>query len=77
MPEKEKSFEENLKQLEDIVAKLEQGEIPLEEAIKLFQEGMRLSKDCSEKLSGVEKEIKRLVAENEKFKLEAFEKPDA
>ncbi len=73
MPEKQDTFEKNLKQLEEVVAKLEQGDLPLDEALKLFQEGMRLSKLCSEKLSTVEQEIKKLVAEGEKFKLETFE----
>ena len=77
MPDREDNFEENLKQLEDLVARLEQGDLPLDEAIKLYQEGMRISKLCSERLSTVEKEIKKLVAENEKFKLETFGNADA
>lgn len=72
MPEKENSFEQNLKQLEELVGKLEQGDLPLEEAIKLFQQGMKLSKLCSERLAAVETEIKKLVAENDKYKLETF-----
>ncbi len=75
MPEKQDTFEKNLKQLEDVVAKLEQGDLPLDEAMKLFQEGMRLSKLCSQRLSTVEQEIKKLVAEGDKLKLETFE-PD-
>lgn len=72
MPEAKKDFETNLKQLEEIVDKLERGELPLDEAIKLFQEGMGLSRLCTERLQGVEKEIAKLVAENEKFRLEPF-----
>ena len=75
MPEKQDTFEKNLKQLEDVVARLEQGDLPLDEAMKLFQEGMRLSKLCSQRLSTVEQEIKKLVAEGDKLKLETFE-PD-
>ena len=73
MPEKQDTFEKNLKQLEDVVARLEQGDLPLDEAMKLFQEGMRLSKLCSQRLSTVEQEIKKLVAEGDKLKLETFE----
>ena len=73
MTEKQDSFEKNLKQLEDVVAKLEQGDLPLDEAMKLFQDGMRLSKLCSERLTTVELEIKKLVADGDKFKLEALE----
>ncbi|MCX6830533.1 MAG: exodeoxyribonuclease VII small subunit [candidate division Zixibacteria bacterium] len=75
MPEKQDTFEKNLKQLEDVVARLEQGDLPLDEAMKLFQEGMRLSRLCSQRLSTVEQEIKKLVAEGDKLKLETFE-PD-
>jgi len=73
LPEKQDTFEKNLKQLEDVVARLEQGDLPLDEAMKLFQEGMRLSKLCSQRLSTVEQEIKKLVAEGDKLKLETFE----
>jgi exodeoxyribonuclease VII small subunit len=73
LPEKPDTFEKNLKQLEDVVARLEQGDLPLDEAMKLFQEGMRLSKLCSQRLSSVEQEIKKLVAEGDKLKLETFE----
>jgi exodeoxyribonuclease VII small subunit len=73
LPEKQDSFEKNLRQLEDVVARLEQGDLPLDEAMKLFQEGMRLSKLCSQRLSTVEQEIKKLVAEGDKLKLETFE----
>jgi exodeoxyribonuclease VII small subunit len=75
LPEKQDTFEKDLKQLEDVVARLEQGDLPLDEAMKLFQDGMRLSKLCSQRLSTVEQEIKKLVAEGDKLKLEAFE-PD-
>ena len=77
LPEKEKSFEENLKALDEIVAKLEQGDLPLDEAIQAFQEGMRLTKLCSARLTAVEAEIKKLVVENGKFKLETFKTEDA
>jgi exodeoxyribonuclease VII small subunit len=75
LPEKQDTFEKDLKQLEDVVAKLEQGDLPLDEAMKLFQDGMRLSKLCSQRLSTVEQEIKKLVAEGDKLRLETFE-PD-
>ena len=72
----EKSFEENLERLEEVVSKLEQGDLPLEEAIKLFQEGMKLSQSCSKKLSAAETEVKKLVAAGEKLQLEAFDTAD-
>lgn len=58
------TFEEALKQLEEIVDKLEAGEVPLEKAIDLFQEGMLLSQVCSQKLDKVEQKIETLLEEN-------------
>jgi exodeoxyribonuclease VII small subunit len=77
LAEKVATFEDNLRRLEDVVGKLEQGELPLDEAIKLYQEGMRLSKACAERLAAVETEIKKLVVENNNIKLESLENPDA
>lgn len=77
MAEKVATFEDNLRRLEDVVGKLEQGELPLDDAIKLYQEGMRLSRLCAERLATVEAEIKKLVVENNNIKLESLETPDA
>lgn len=52
-----KTFEQALKQLEQIVQDLESGDIPLEKAIKKFEEGIELSKFCAEKLDESEKII--------------------
>ncbi|WP_075034839.1 exodeoxyribonuclease VII small subunit [Halobacillus dabanensis] len=64
------SFEEAMKQLEDIVEKLETGEVPLEKAIQYYQEGMKLSKLCSEKLGNVENQMQQIM--NEHGELEPF-----
>ncbi|RKP57162.1 exodeoxyribonuclease VII small subunit [Cohnella endophytica] len=55
------SFEQAMEKLESIVAKLESGDVPLETAIELFQEGMSLSKLCGNKLEQVERRIEMLV----------------
>ncbi|MFC5403934.1 exodeoxyribonuclease VII small subunit [Cohnella soli] len=55
------SFEQAMEKLEHIVAKLESGDVPLEMAIELFQEGMSLSKLCGQKLEQVERRIEMLV----------------
>lgn len=55
------SFEEAMKQLEEIVLQLEQGDVPLEKAIELFQEGMQLSRFCGQKLEQVERKIEMIV----------------
>ena len=55
------SFEDALARLEAIVHQLESGALPLEESIKQFEEGMRLSKICGDKLSDAENKIEQLV----------------
>jgi len=69
MTEKEEqlSFEEAMKQLEELVEKLETGEVPLEKAIQYYQEGMKLSKICSEKLGNVENQMQQILNEHGEF----------
>ncbi|HDL18082.1 MAG TPA: exodeoxyribonuclease VII small subunit [Bacteroidetes bacterium] len=68
---KQKSFEEAIQRLEKIVAELESGEIPLEESIKLFEEGMGLAKFCMDKLNQAEKKLMKLTKKGEDgFQLE-------
>lgn len=55
------SFETAMERLEDIVGKLESGDVPLEAAIELFQEGMKLSQLCGSKLEQVERKIEMLI----------------
>ena len=57
----EKTFKENLKELEDIATNLESGDLGLDEAIKEFEKGIKLSKECSNKLDEAEKKINILV----------------
>jgi exodeoxyribonuclease VII small subunit len=62
-PKKEKSkhnFEQSLKRLEKIVEALEKGDIPLEDAISMYEEGIQLSKQCVEELSKAELRIQKL-----------------
>jgi exodeoxyribonuclease VII small subunit len=61
----EDKFEEAMKRLEDIVEDLEGGELPLEDSLKTFEEGMRLLTFCSNKLDEVEKRVTVLVKESE------------
>jgi len=60
-----KTFEQAIKQLEQIVQDLESGDMPLEKAIKTFEEGIQLSKFCSEKLDETEKRITILMQDSE------------
>ena len=61
MSKDETSFEVALKQLEEIVQKLEKGELALEESLKLYEEGIRLSRLCHAKLEEAEGKIEKLV----------------
>jgi len=54
------TFEQSLKRLEDIVNRLERGDVPLEESLRLYEEGLELSKTCSERLAKAEVTLKRL-----------------
>ncbi len=70
----EKTFEQSLNELEKIATDLERGDLSLEEAIEKFENGMKLSKECSEKLDKAEKRINILVQnEDGDLKEEKFE----
>ncbi len=66
---KEKSFEDSLNELEKIATNLESGDLGLDEAIAEFEKGIKLSKECSQKLDEAEKKINILV-QNENGELE-------
>lgn len=62
--EKKISFEEAMTKLEQIVDKLEEGDVPLEEAILFYKEGMELSKLCHDKLKSVEDQLTQIITED-------------
>ena len=70
--EKENSFESNIQKLENIVDKLESGEIGLEESVKLYEEGMKIKKICDEKLKDIEMQIKKIRTEDNNVIKEDF-----
>ncbi|MEK6645260.1 MAG: exodeoxyribonuclease VII small subunit [Candidatus Firestonebacteria bacterium] len=73
----ELKFEDGLKRLEEIVSKLEDGNLPLDESLKLFEEGVRLTKVCFQKLEEVEKKVELLVKDkNGKFTTVPFEEKE-
>ena len=69
---KELTFEESLKKLENIVEQLESGEIDIEKSVKLYEQGMILKKNCEEKLKKVEMQINKIKIENNKISKEKF-----
>ena len=75
MAKKTTSFESSMNRLEEIVEQLENGDFPLDESLKLFEEGVKLVKLCNEKIENVEQSIKILINDNGEMKEEDF-KPD-
>ena len=69
----ELSFEEALERLEKIVDTLETGEVPLETAIELFQDGMVLSQICGQKLEKVEQKIETLLEKDGELVVQPME----
>ena len=63
--EKELSFEQQMKKLQDIVEKLEKNDVELDESIALYEEGLRLSKTLKEQLDQFEKKIEELSRDDE------------
>lgn len=59
----EKKFENGLSRLEEIVQQLEQGDLPLEQSLKLFEEGIRLSRVCNARLEEAERKVEVLLKE--------------
>jgi len=59
------TFEESLKQLETIVGQLERGDLALEDSIKMFEEGMRLSAQCKAELDSAESKVQILLKQRD------------
>ncbi len=72
MTKSEKDFEELMQKLEEITTKLETDKLNLDESVKLFEEGMQISKECNEKLEDAEKRITMLIRTNDEIKEENF-----
>jgi exodeoxyribonuclease VII small subunit len=67
------NFEQSLKQLESIVAQMERGDIPLEDSIKLFEEGTKLAEQCKQQLAEAEGKVEILIKQrNGAMKREPF-----
>lgn len=67
-----KSFEEQMEQLESIVGELEKGDLSLEDSVKKFEEGIKISKECNKTLEEAEKKITILVNKDGEMKEEDF-----
>jgi len=67
------SFERALERLEDVVERLEGGELPLEEALAAFEEGVQLSRRCAEQLTVAERRIEVLVEQGDGVEVRPFD----
>ena len=61
MDKQNKSFESNMQRLEQIVRAMERGDVPLEESLKLFQEGTELVRSCNELLDIAQLQVKKIM----------------
>jgi exodeoxyribonuclease VII small subunit len=62
---KPKNFETSLEELERIVRELEQGELTLEKSLELFEQGVKLSRECQDRLTQAERRIEILMRDNQ------------
>jgi len=65
-------FEDTLRKLEGLLRKMEEGDMPLEESLKAFEEGIRLSRLCAERLDEAERRVEILLKEDEKVAIKHF-----
>lgn len=73
--ERDQSFEVSLTTLEKIVAQLESGDLPLERALQLFEEGVVLARRCQSQLEEAERKVELLLRERGEIKTVPFELP--
>jgi len=66
-------FEDCLQQLEKIVEQLERGDLPLEQSLQLFEEGVRLSSSCKQELEAAEGKVEILMKQGGKLQPEPFD----
>ena len=71
-----KSFEENMEELEKVVAELEKGDLNLDDSVSRFEQGIKISKECSKILEDAEKKITILVKKDDEMKEENFQTKD-
>ena len=70
------SFEEAMTELEHVVAELESGDIPLEQALKKFERGVALARSTRDKLEQAEQQVKILLKKDEQAELSSFDGSD-
>ena len=76
MAKKKESFEEVLENLEKIVHSLENGDLPLEEALEYFEKGVSLSKECAKRLDAVQRRIEEILEDGTTRPLHSDDSPE-
>lgn len=71
------TFEQALEELEQLVERLEAGDLPLEEALSDFERGVKLTRECQRKLASAEQKVKVLMEENGNIRELPFDEDDA
>jgi exodeoxyribonuclease VII small subunit len=64
-PSASRNFEQSMTALEEVVRELERGDLPLEESLKLFEQGVKLSRECQERLRQAERRIEQLLRDDD------------
>lgn len=67
------SFEDSIKRIEEIASLLEDGNLPLQERVKKFEEGIKLLRQCEKELKEVELSIQKVIDKNDSIELEKLE----
>ena len=70
-------FEDALQKLEDIVRKMEAGDMPLEESMKSFEEGIRLIRFCSAKLEETQRRVEMLLGKEDSLQAKRFQEDES
>jgi exodeoxyribonuclease VII small subunit len=65
-------FEQTLSQLETLVSRLESGELPLDEALQVFEQGVRLTRECQVALTAAQQKVQILLQQGERVTVEEF-----
>jgi exodeoxyribonuclease VII small subunit len=66
-------FEATLAQLEELVARLESGELPLDEALRTFEQGVRMTRECQAALTAAQQKVQQLLQRGDNIVVEDFE----
>ena len=69
-------FEDSLQKLENIVSKMEQGELTLEQSLNAFEQGVKLTRNCQESLKQAEQRVSQLMHNGEQLELDRHNSPN-